>query len=699
MEHAQPVKTKTSTVGGWKRRLGFSAAVSAAVAVTLCLFGPLDLFFNNYEQLWFHFQDIIGGVAIVASVIFLVATAIGTLLRGKLHSIYMALLFGGLLGLYVQGTFMNKNYGTLNGKSVDWSAYTGYGVMNAIVWAVCLAVPLILMLVLKEKKLRPVMIFLACALMAMQGTSLVVSYINYPTVTKTATLTTDGIYTLSKKSNTVVFVVDTMDETYFQELMKNHPEYKKKLQGFVSYDNAMAAGARTPVALPLILTGIPRTIKGTYAQYIDYAWKNETVFQDMKSAGYDTRVFTESHFVSQSAQNVVDNLKMTSSSVGNYPGLIKKLYKLTLYKYCPQFLKWRFWMYTGDFDKFTSDDEYIVDDARLYKNYQKNNGFTYTDDEKCFRLYHLMGAHEQFTLQADGTRSNGKTSLEEQTEGSFHILFDMLDDMKENGVYDKSNIIIIADHGDLGNAQYATCLYKPAGSTNAYSVSSAPVSFLDVPATIDSLAGGDVSKVGSGITITNNKVGEKRTRKMYLNIGNNATFITGEYESTGLASDTKAMKLVNQYEVLDSNTATPYTMGKMLSFTGEKATANVYCTHGFRSAATKTTRMEGHTAQMVIPIDNPPDSGNLQVTMWYRSVVTTSNMVVTVGGKKVFEQNMVKKEDEESISFTVPVSALKDGTLTLNFTFTDVPKSEEDKAAGTRIQTARVTRMQITAAE
>ena len=27
---------------------------------------PLDLFFNNYEELWFHFQDIIGGVAVIA---------------------------------------------------------------------------------------------------------------------------------------------------------------------------------------------------------------------------------------------------------------------------------------------------------------------------------------------------------------------------------------------------------------------------------------------------------------------------------------------------------------------------------------------------------------------------------------------------------------------------------------------------------
>lgn len=696
MENAQPIKP---TAGGWKRRLGFSATVSAALAFTLCLFGPLDLFFNNYEQLWFHFQDLIGGVAIVALVIFLLGTVIGTLLRGKLHSIYMALMFGGLLGLYVQGNFMNKDYGSLNGTSVDWSAYTGYGIVNTLIWAVCLLLPLILMLIFQEKKLRPILIFLSCALILMQGASLVVSYLNYPKVTESATLTTDGIYTLSKKENTIVFVVDTLDEVYFQNLMKEHPEYKDQLQGFVSYDNAMASGARTPVALPLIMTGIPRTVSGTYAEYIDYAWSHETTFRDLKSAGYDTRIYTESQFISQSAENVVDNLTMSSSSVGDYAGLIKKMYKLTLYKYVPHFMKARFWMYTGDFDQYMSDDEYILDDAKLYKNYQKNDGFTYTNEEKCFRLYHLMGAHEQFNLSADGTRSDGTTSREEQTEGAFHILFDMLDNMKQNKVYDKSNILIVADHGDEGKCQYAACLYKPAGSTDDYSISSAPVSFLDLPATIDSIAGGNVSKAGSGMTLADSKEGDTRTRTMYLNIGNNATFITGEYESTGPASDPNQLKLVNQYEVLDSASADPYTLGTELYFTSNNATGNVYCTHGFRSAATKTTRMEGRYAQMVIPIANPPENGKLRFALNYNSVKNESNMIVSVNNETVYQQNMVKTNGEKTISFDVPVSALKDGTLTVDFTFTDIPESEEDKDAGTRTQTVRATKLVITAAE
>ncbi len=696
MENAQPVKQST---GGWKRRFGFAAIVSAALAFTLCFFGPLDLFFNNYEELWFTLQDILPSVAVMALILFACGTLLGTLLRGKLHNIYMALMFGGLLGLYVQGSFMNKDYGTLNGTAVDWSAYTGYGVINTIVWVVCIALPLVLMLVLKDKKMRPVLMFLSCALILMQGASLVVSYVNYPKVTESATLTTDGIYDLSKEENTIVFVVDTLDEIYWQQFISENPDYKDTLQGFTCYDNAMSSGARTPVAMPLILTGIPRTMSGTYAEYIDTIWKSQTVFADLDSAGYDTRLFTESKFVSQSAQDVVDNLEMSASSVGNSFGLIKKMYKLTLYKYSPHFLKWRFWMYTGDFDKYKADREYTLDDAKLYKNYQDNGGFTYTSENKCFRLYHLMGAHEKYTLTSAGTRKNTTTSLRRQVKGIFHILQDMLEDLKENGVYDQSNILIIADHGDKGKCQYAACLYKPAGSTGDYTVSNAPVSFLDVPATIDAIAGGDVSQVGSGITLTDSKEGETRTRTMYLNIGTNATFITGQYESTANASDADALELVNQYKVLDASAAEPYTLGDELYFISEKPTANVYCTHGFRTVQTKTTRMEGRYAQMVIPIANPPESGKLKVSLEYNSVVHETHMTVSVGGEQVFEHNMVKTDGKKTLSFEVPVSALEDGKLTLDFTLTDIPESEEEKEAGTRTQTVRATKLVIDLAD
>lgn len=709
MENAQPVK---QSAGGWKRRFGFAAAVSAALAFTLCLFGPLDLFFNNYEQLWFHFQDIIGGVAVTALVLFACGTLLGTLLRGKLHNIYMSLMFGGLLGLYVQGSFMNKDYGSLDGTAVDWSAYTSYGVLNTVVWVVCLAVPLVLMLVLKEKKVRPVLIFLSCALIVMQGASLVVSYVNYPKVTESATLTTDGMFELSKDENTIVIVLDTLDGAFMHQVLVDNPDFIDRLDGFTNYGNTLASGARTTVAMPLILTGIPRITSGTYADYIDHIWKKQTVFKDLKAAGYDIKLLTESQFVSQSAEDTVDNVQMTASSVGNHYGLTKKMYKLTLYKYVPHFLKWRFWMYTGDFDKYKTNSEYILDDAKFYDSFHNNGGFTYTGNQKSFRLYHLMGAHKPYNLTANVNRiTDGTVSRSTQLRGVFKIVFDMLDDMKKNGVYDSSNIFIIADHGakrDLGDGvygkcQFAACLYKPAGATGACTTSDAPTSLLDMTATLDAIAGGDYAQVGSGRTLMEIGADETRTRSFYLSIGTNSTYITGKYETTAHARDPQALKLVDQYEIQVVNKS-DYTLGTVLSFSNfpeeGEVIGNVYCTHGFRSTATTTTHMEGRYGQLVIPIDNPPASGNLQATLSIGKALCATGITISAGGETVYEFDVSRADTKNGeYTFQIPVSALKDDTLTLDFTFTDIPEEEEEKDTGTRQETIKVKKLVITAEE
>ena len=701
METKTPAKPK-QPAGGWKKRLVFSAIVSAALTFTLCLFGPLDLFFNNYEEIWFHLQDIIGGLFLVAGIFFVLTTLVGTLLRGKLHDIYMALMFGGLVGTYVQASFMNKDYGLLNGTSVDWSAYTGYGVVNTVIWLMCILVPLIAMLIWKEKKVRPVFLFLSCALILMQGASLVVSYINYPTTTESVTLTNDKLFDLSKDENTIIYLVDTMDGAFLQDMMERHPEYADRLQGFTNYTNALAAGARTPVAMPLLFTGIPRTEPGAYADYRDSAWKDPVLFTNMRSNGFGIHLFTQPRYISPTADEYIDNLSMSSSIVGDYAGLTKKMYKLTLYKYVPHFLKWRFWMDTADFDKYQKQDKYVVNDSKFYQSYLKHKGFTYNLTGKDFRLYHMRGPHKPYNLNPDGSHSKTETSEKDQIDGIFNIIFNMMDDMKDNGVYDKANIFIMADHGENDLAQWSALLYKPAGSTGKYTESTAPVSAFDVTSTLNEIAGGDPKDIASGRTLSDIKEGEKRTRSFYRTSGSNATLNTDEYQTESTASDADSMKLYKQYPLQDASAAAePYILGNKLSFRLNEATANIYCTDGFRSPDGGTTSIEGHHAQMVIPIDTPPKDGNLVVTLTRRDILVDGDMTITANGETVYEEKDMtpKSYDSHELQFTVPVSALKDNTLTLDITFSAIPKSEDNKDAGKRTRAIRVSDLVITAEE
>lgn len=152
---------------------------------------------------------------------------------------------------------------------MDWSAYTGYGVVNTLIWAVCILLPLALMLCSGRRRCARCCSSSPAALIVMQGASLVVSYLNYPKVAESATLTTDGMFELSKEENTVVLVLDTLDGAFMHQVLADNPDFADRLTGFTDYTNTLASGARTPVAMPLIMTGIPQeAMAGTYSMTI-----------------------------------------------------------------------------------------------------------------------------------------------------------------------------------------------------------------------------------------------------------------------------------------------------------------------------------------------------------------------------------------------------------------------------------------------
>ena len=92
----------------------------------------------------------------------------------------MALMFGGLLGAVRSGQLHEQRLRFPGRHRVDWSAYTGYGVVNTLIWAVCILLPLALMLVLWEKKMRLVLLFPLLRPDRHAGRLLVVSYLIYP---------------------------------------------------------------------------------------------------------------------------------------------------------------------------------------------------------------------------------------------------------------------------------------------------------------------------------------------------------------------------------------------------------------------------------------------------------------------------------------------------------------------------------------
>lgn len=677
-----------------KHRFVLGAAVSFFLTFSLTLFGPLSLYISGSDDLWFSFKSILLPVCLIFTASMIVMTLLCSLPKSAIHKGLCCLVFGIALGFYLQGNFFNIKYGSgvLDGSQIVWEDYTTYGAIDSAMWAACIALPFAFVMVFK-KQWRNILINVSLALVLVQCITLATMVIQNRDVLNKVTyeVTTEGMYDLSSEKNTIVFILDAFDQKYYDEVKENHPEYIEKLDGFTEYTNALASGARTIEAFPSMMTGTPYKKETKYATYIENIWDEDTAFDALKENGVDSRVFAETIYFGSGATECIDNIVDHTDQVGSYTALTKTMYQYTMYSYMPHYLKMPFWLDTAAFQAFQSENAYSAGDVKFYNNYKDNGGFSYKDDyQKAVRVYSLEGAHTPYTMTKDVERSDTETSLYEQIDGCFTYLFEMFDDMKENGVFDKSTIIVTADHGDIDLVQHPILLIKKANAKrgSGYKTSEAPVSHFDLPATlVSTLTGADYSSYGSGKSYFDIKEGESRTRTFYLNTGSNKDARVEEYRVKGSAYDDKSMELMDCYYT-NGGVQEKYKLGTLLTFTMD-ATANVYCTEGFRQTTGWRTPMAGPKGQMVIPIDSiPKDAEDLHVYFGVQNIDLETTCTIEANGRQIFKGELESSMEDEGLNLLVPTKIMpNNNVLTLDFYFDGVDESEMDLDVNERTMT------------
>ena len=690
----------------WKPGKRFSLVLLAAtlfLTFTVVLYGPLSLFLGNAEDFWFSIKDVYHVVIPLFVVLSVALVLIGCVLPEKARRIYIKLLFGVALALYVQGTYINIDYGVLDGREIDWSQYNGYALWSSAVWVACIALPFILDLIPPVKKhMERILTVAAAFLLVIQVPAMVVDLINYkPKQGGEITVTTNGMYELSKKENIIMILFDTMDDEYFESFIGTHPDYVENLDGFVHYDNMLASGARTIEAVPSMLTGVPFIRQTTYSSYIESVWTDDTPLAAMDEAGYDVRCYTNSMYFGPEAGTYIHNIISSRQKVGSFATLGKKLYKLTSFRFAPHLLKQRFWMDTAEFNdaiaqkaENATGNTYVVNDAAFFRNYLSNGGFKLSNNyDKAFRFYLLEGVHSPYKLTSDGLDNSKKTSFKETMEGNFALLEAVLKDLKEKGIYDSSTIIVTADHGDRDRAQHPMFLYKAKGASGKLTISSVPASLFDLYTFFYQAAGTTSPQNKYSMDFLSLQEGNTRERHFFHNTSNNASrVVINEYVTTSPAKEYD--KLVLLYEHQGENKNTPYVLGEELSFAVD-ATANRYCTDGFGNTTGWRTYLQGPYAHMEIPIKDLPSSGMLEVDIGvYKSTYKDTNVRVYANGVAVLEKGMNAKTVGKGLKFTLDIAEIfkaGDNHLNLEFYFDAISMDEMEKPVRDRTKSVSFT--------
>ncbi len=543
-----------------KEKWLISLLLALFAPLTVCFFGPFEIFGNNmgeFKFLLWDFWFLCGMIAVaIAAVIF----GLLMLLRGRAYDVCFGLIFGLSLMFFIQGNYLSIGAGALEGDGVGETISVLKIVINMIIWLVVLAGCIVAMLLLRKKfkdLIRTISTVALLALVGMTFISFIVISISTDVYATEKTgyqgdlsvdnevLTVKNLDTLATDNNIVIFIVDRFDHTYFDKAMEDCPEVFDGLDGFTHFDDYVTLYPRTYPGVPHILTGVEVDFTISRVEYMENAFSTSPYWQALNEKGFDINVYTDSFYGYDNATHMRDYVSNTSGNVSykiiNHSSLSLDMLRISLYRYVPFLMRPVLGnvstpMYDKYVDYAVEEEVYSTDMKNVYEE-MTDEPFTFRESESGISFIHIAGCHTPNRYGSDF----GDVTAEERNDTnvalkqSFKIISAYLDEMKRLGVYDEATILILGDHCSIGSdtvppskPHVTTLLAKPAGvSQGELKESKAQVGAQDIFATVLTAAGSEKAE-DYGMNIFDVPENEDRIRRYQFQMVE-GTFYEGNY--------------------------------------------------------------------------------------------------------------------------------------------------------------------------
>ena len=544
----------------FKKRFSLAILVGTATPFVFILFGTYDLFTSNRNEFFFSFTEILGPLILITLACTILLTGSLLLLRGRLFNIGTSLLFAVLLAGYIQGTFLNISLGELTGDAIPWERYTSHVLINLIIWAVMMLIPFLL-LYFSPKVWSFLLKFVSGTLIGVQILSIIFMAASAPPapVRDDMYISNEGIYELADENNVVIFILDRLDNRYIEEVLQDDPQYFDRLDGFVRFTNNMSNYSQTFPSIANMLTGKHHFFDQPQEDFLRRAWTTSEFLPELRSNGFTSKLYTEpmwAYWAASDLTDAADNVEEGKLKVKTVLAL-KKFLSLSAFRYAPFTLKPFFLTHTAEFSQAIDVEQdppaYLIDDFQFYDQL-KQQTLTIGEEEKAFTFIHLNGPHAPYNMSETAQEiPMENASVLTQTKGSFHTVFEYLDQLKKLGKYKDSTVIITGDHGarkddiePLESPIVTGLFVKPGGSADTpLQYNNAPVEQDNLRATVMEAAGLDHSAYGPTYFEIDPNANHVRTLYHRLIPHDDIPSRLLEYEIRGDANDFSNWRLVN----------------------------------------------------------------------------------------------------------------------------------------------------------
>lgn len=664
--------------------------LSTSFAFMLSFFAPLDVYYSNKDEFWFSVWQVVG----IALMVFIIAEAILLLISYFLCntgiSIYCYTFLTFLMVyLYIQGNYIPRNYGVLNGANIDWDKYIKYGTASLVLAFVCLI--LCGIVIIKFKKMifswgSGLSIFILLIQIVTLLTLVIQDAINMSNNDSNTKVVTDNkMLNLSENSNIIVFILDTFDGEYFNYLLDT--DYNMCLdvfEDFTYYKDTLGAYPTTKGALPQILTGVWYENEMPYADYVENAYMNNDIYKCLETNAYSVGIYTDRRFLSSDIDKY-ENVELGTYKIGNKLDFINNLYKMVAFNYAPHQWKKMFFYDSSDFEsqrELAAKHSAYSEDVQAFESKLNIDGIDASEKNNCFRLYHLEGTHAPYTFGENlVTDENIEYTPYDEAAGCCMLVKKYIDKLKDLGIYDNTAIVIMADHGGVGYSQNPIYLVKNKNEIHDFRISEIPMSYEYLPNIWTALIGGEMIDE----TFVKSCKGMRENRRFLYYAWDNSWNrdylpIMSEAFANGPAYETKNI-MFSGMQFDSEKQVYPYTLGQELVFTNE-ATANPYCISGFSANEGHGTWTNDEYSILGFDIKGEKYN-NLLLTIESGIFGSQQEVLVYVYDHQIADVSFAGFEKKELI---IPKEYVKDGAVRIVMKFPDavVPRDVDENNKDSR---------------
>lgn len=657
---------------------------SLFLSFTFFIFGPIEIYMTNISDFWFQLNRFLPINLILFFISWIALTMLEVLFKS--NSIFTNAIFGVAFAMYIQGNWMLFiDYGEMDGTTINWNAYGSWPYVNLIIWIILILVPIIASFKISNKKLfNKITLGISLLILGMQCVTLV-------TLGLTTDLSKDQDYYVakdkymldfSKEKNIVVMLFDAFQSSYFQQAIEDIPEAQEIFENFVFFDNATGTSLFSEEGSATILTGNQLRPDLTFSENIDYIYSESSFLPELKKQNFDVRYYMQTKMVSGSADKIIKNIVKEGQETDiSYP-IFQMMNRITSFCYMPHIIKQYFWFSYQDVEelkKISKDNngrtEFVAAD-HVFNQEILNGKMTSKSNQKTYRMYYFKGVHPPYNLDVNGDliEYNGETAvidyvedihdnqmIYQQTIGSIRIMENFIRALKDEGIYDQTDIIITADHG-WENRYNPILLMKTKDTVGDFRVSHAPVSYVsDFVPTIRSVINESYQEEKTVFDYTEE---EERARRFYIYFVNKSD--RSYYGRDTYVTFSNKVIPSEFYRFWDKEDAL-YHIGDKITFTYEND-GRRYFSFGISNIETDSAWTSGKSSQINLNIGIGRLKKNLTGEFQFKSIFAEpQRLVIRSNGRILYDSEVMSVE--EPIKFLIPKDSIQDGWLTLDLEY------------------------------